>query len=48
MFLFEKSDMSFAVSVQDSDIEYGGKGLNTFFAKKSNIFNFSFLKCFLR
>ena len=43
---FEKSDMSFAVSVQDSDIEYGGKGLNTFFAKRSNIFNFSFLKMF--
>ena len=43
---FEKSDMSFAVSVQDSDIEYGGKGFNTFFAKRSNIFNFSFLKMF--
>ena len=40
---FEKSDMSFAVSVQDNDIEYGGKGLNTFFVKRTNILNFSFL-----
>ena len=44
---FEKSDMSFAVSVQDNDIEYGGKGLNTFFVKRTNILNFSFLRMFL-
>ena len=44
---FEKSDMSFAVSVQDKDIEYGGKGLNTFFVKRANILNFSFLRMFL-
>ncbi len=44
---FEKSDMSFSVSVQDNDIEYGGKGLNAFFAKLSNIVNPNFLKMFL-
>ena len=43
---FEKSDMSFSVSVQDNDIEYGGKGLNTFFAKRTNVLNFSFLRMF--
>ena len=43
---FEKSDMSFSVSVLDNDIEYGGKGLNTFFAKRTNILNFSFLRMF--
>tara|TARA_Y100001970_G_scaffold290032_1_gene422299 strand:+ start:2453 stop:3682 length:1230 start_codon:yes stop_codon:yes gene_type:complete len=43
---FEKSDMSFSVSVLDNDIEYGGKGLNTFFAKRTNVLNFSFLRMF--
>ena len=43
---FEKSDMSFSVSVQDNDIEYGGKGLNTFFAKRTNVLNLSFLRMF--
>ena len=41
---FEKSDMTFSVSVQDSIIEYGGKGLKAIFANKLNIFNFNFLK----
>ena len=41
---FEKSDMSFAVSIQGSNIEYGGRGLKAIFANKSNIFNFNFLK----
>ena len=41
---FEKSDMSFSVSIEDSNIEYGGRGLKALFANKSNIFNFNFLK----
>ena len=41
---FEKSDMSFSVSIQGSNIEYGGRGFKALFANKSNIFNFNFLK----
>ncbi len=41
---FEKSNMSFSVSIQDSEIEYGGSNFKTLFANKSNIFNFKFLK----
>ena len=41
---FEKSDMSFSVSIQGSNIEYGGRGLKALFANKLNIFNFNFLK----
>ena len=41
---YEKSDMSFAVSVKDSIVEYGGKGLKALFANKLNIFNPKFLK----
>ena len=41
---FEKSDMSFSVSIQDTSIEYGGRGLKAIFANKLNIFNLSFLK----
>ena len=41
---FEKSDMSFSVSIQGSNIEYGGRGLKALFANKSNIFNYNFLK----
>ncbi len=41
---FEKSDMSFSVSVQNSNVEYGGRGLSALFANKSNIFNLNFLK----
>ena len=41
---YEKSDMSFAVSVKDTNIEYGGKGLKALFANKFNIINFNFLK----
>ena len=40
---FEKSDMSFSVSIQDTNIEYGGRGLKAIFANKLNIFNFNFL-----
>ncbi len=41
---FEKSDMSFSVSAKKGEIEYGGSGLNSIFADRSNIFNFKFLK----
>ena len=41
---YEKSDMSFAVSVQNTKIEYGGRGLKAIFANKSNILNFKFIK----
>ena len=41
---FEKSDMSFSVSIQGSNIEYGGRGFKALFANKSNILNFNFLK----
>ena len=41
---YEKSNMSFAVSVKNSNIEYSGSGLNGLFANKLNILNISFLK----
>jgi predicted NAD/FAD-binding protein len=41
---FEKSNMSFAVSIKDSNVEYGGSGINAIFANKKNLFNIKFLK----
>ena len=41
---YEKSDMSFSVSIQDSNIEYGGRGLKAIFANKLNVFNLNFLR----
>ena len=41
---YEKSDMSFAVSVLNSNVEYSGTGLNGLFVNKSNFFNLKFLK----
>ena len=41
---YEKSDMSFSVSIKDSNIEYSGSGLGGIFANKLNLFNFKFLK----
>jgi predicted NAD/FAD-binding protein len=41
---YEKSDMSFAVSVKNSNIEYSGSGLKGLFSNKLNIFNLNFLK----
>tara|TARA_B110000438_G_scaffold220506_1_gene213596 strand:+ start:251 stop:1492 length:1242 start_codon:yes stop_codon:yes gene_type:complete len=41
---YEKSDMSFAVSVRNSNIEYSGTGLKGIFANKLNVFNLKFLK----
>ena len=40
----EKSDMSFSVSVKETNIEYGGKDLNSLFCNKKNILNINFLK----
>jgi len=42
--LYEKSDMSFSVSVKETNIEYGGKDLNSLFCNKKNILNINFLK----
>ena len=41
---FEKSNMSFSVSIKDTKVEYGGSGLKAIFANKFNLFNFKFLK----
>ena len=41
---YEKSNMSFSVSVRNSNIEYSGSGLKGLFSNKYNIFNFKFLK----
>ncbi|MDC0059433.1 NAD(P)-binding protein [Pelagibacteraceae bacterium] len=41
---YEKSNMSFSVSVKNSNIEYSGNGLKGLFSRKNNIFNFKFLK----
>ena len=42
----EKSDMSFSVSVENTNIEYCGKGLKGIFSNKSNLLNPKFLKMF--
>ena len=41
---FEKSNMSFSVSIKDTNVEYGGSGFKAIFANKFNIFNFKFLR----
>ena len=41
---FEKSDMSFSVSIKNSNIEYGGSGYRAIFANKFNLINLKFLK----
>jgi len=41
---YEKSNMSFSVSVKNSNIEYSGSGLKGLFANKYNILNFNFIK----
>ena len=41
---YEKSNMSFSVSVKNSNIEYSGSGLRGIFSNKLNLFNLSFLK----
>ena len=42
----EKSNMSFSVSVKETDIEYCGKGLLGIFSNKKNFLNFDFVKMF--
>ena len=42
----EKSDMSFSVSVKDTNIEYCGRGINGIFSNRSNFFNIKFIKMF--
>ena len=42
----EKSNMSFSVSVDNTNFEYCGKGLNGIFSNKLNLFNIKFLKMF--
>ena len=41
---FEKSNMSFSVSVKKTNVEYGGSGFSAIFANKLNLLNFNFLK----
>ena len=41
---YEKSNMSFSVSLKNSDIEYNGCGITGFFVNKFNIFNLNFIK----
>jgi uncharacterized protein len=41
---FEKSNMSFSVSIKGTKIEYGGSGFGAIFANKFNLFNLNFLK----
>ena len=43
----EKSDMSFSVSVNNSNIEYCGRGIDGIFSNRLNLFNLKFLKMFL-
>tara|TARA_Y100000590_G_scaffold300752_1_gene339107 strand:+ start:1465 stop:2703 length:1239 start_codon:yes stop_codon:yes gene_type:complete len=42
----EKSNMSFSVSIKDTNFEYCGKGISGMFCNKSNLFNIKFLKMF--
>ena len=42
----EKSDMSFSVSVENTNYEYCGKGLSGIFVNKSNLFNPRFIRMF--
>ena len=41
---YEKSDMSFSVSVKETDVEYSGSGLKGLFSNKKNIINKDFIK----
>ncbi len=41
---YEKSNMSFSVSVKNSNIEYSGRGLGGLFANKYNVLDINFIK----
>ncbi len=43
---YEKSDMSFSVSVEKTDIEYCGRGITGIFSNKKNLLNYDFVKMF--
>ena len=43
----EKSNMSFSVSVKDSNIEYCGKGFGGIFSNRLNLINLKFIKMFI-
>jgi len=43
----EKSDMSFSVKVKGTNFEYCGRGLKGIFSKKSNLFNYRFIRMFI-
>ena len=40
---YEKSDMSFSVSIKNSNIEYSGSGIGGIFVNKLNLLNLKFL-----
>ena len=40
---YEKSNMSFSVSLKNSNIEYSGSGISGLFANKNNILNLNFI-----
>ena len=42
----EKSDMSFSVSVNDTNLEYCGRGINGIFSNRLNLLNLKFIKMF--
>ena len=42
----EKTDMSFSVTVKNTNIEYCGKGIQGIFSNKKNLFDIKFLKMF--
>ncbi|PJE80048.1 hypothetical protein CI610_00987 [invertebrate metagenome] len=43
----EKTTMSFSVSINNGETEYGGSGINALFAQRSNLFRYSFWKMLL-
>ena len=45
---FEKSNMSFSVSVKNTNVEYGGSGFSAIFANKLNLLNVNSLFNFLK
>ena len=40
---YEKSDMSFSVSVENTNIEYCGRGIKGVFSNRENILNLNFI-----
>jgi hypothetical protein len=42
MFRLKKATCPFAVSIKNTNVEYGGSNLNAIFANKKNLFNIKF------